>query len=221
MLSASLYFRNLKRKRSKTSTVSKKSRSSRNEDKLVNSDKYVVRRPSLPRTTGEAGDKSLYLSIQFTEKDDQAAVYYKNDAERFSQPNSLKLKSFLLYNVTIEMRPAHRELVYVVLGGKRYNCFYKQGNDVENGSKWTFVWSTHGIRQTERKQRSVLPCVIKFESCKELHFQLLVKFYCDDEVRPYGGKPLSSIDLDCSFIGKDRDRRLAMDNLEFVCFENS
>ena len=80
------------------------------------------------------------------------------------------------------------------------------GNPIEDGkSVYNFKWSSHLIKITERKHRTVLPCTIKFKSYKELNFNILVKFYSNDEIAHYSGEPLSFIDVDCKVAsGKEK-----------------
>ena len=59
----------------------------------------------------------------------------------------------------------------------------------------SFAWSTKHIKITQRKHRSVLPCVIKFRGYKELQFEVLIKFYESEESLHYTGVPLSSLGL--------------------------
>ena len=66
----------------------------------------------------------------------------------------------------------------------------------EDGKTYcSFIWSTKHIKITQRKYRSVLPCVIKFKGYKELDFEVLVKFYENEENLHYSGVPLSSLGL--------------------------
>ena len=91
------------------------------------------------------------------------AILYKNDEDRFSHQVTLKLKTSYLYNVIIEVENMKQKLMYVGLGGKLYNCFKMIEKADENITVYGFVWSTDKIQFTQRKHRSILPCVFKFQ----------------------------------------------------------
>ena len=125
-------------------------------------------------------------------------VVYKDDKDRFSQRFTMKLKTFFLYRVRFEI-DQDEMISYVMIGGKKYNCFYLM-EDASDGTRvFEFVWSTDNILQTKRKHRSILPCVIQFNSHKKIRFRLLVKFYEQGEWCHYTGKTLKLIDLQVQF----------------------
>ena len=167
---------------------------SRNTLKVHGHAKTAQKRiPSIASSCGEEQILAVYLRMR--EKSlPRSPVFYKNDEHRFSQQMTLKLKTFFLYDVVLEVND-NQNLVYVVLGGKTYNCFKVVENSAESTRLYTFVWSTSNIRPTKRSHRSVLPCAMKFKGYKELRFDLLVKFYYNDEDVRYSGIPLSFIDL--------------------------
>ena len=126
----------------------------------------------------------------------------------------MKLKICVLYHVSVEVK-SDQEIVFVTLGGKKYNRF----NIVQSTDKYTklfsFVWSTHGITTTNRKHRSVLPCVVKLKPYKELKFDLLVKFYDDVTcVNHFTGIPLSLISLECE-VAKGKEKNTILNNKFF------
>ena len=110
----------------------------------------------------------------------------------------------------------NQNLVYVVLGGKTYNCFKVSENSADSTRFFSFVWSTSNIRPTKRSHRSVLPCALKFKGYKELKFNLLVKFYYNDEDVRYSGIPLSFIDLEIG-VGE----QTTLNSISFECNCNS
>ena len=128
-------------------------------------------------------------------------MFYKNDQDRFSQKITLKLKTFYLYDVVVEVNE-DQKLSHVTLGGKKYNAFRTMDNPDNATRVYKFVWSTGNIRTTRRSHRSVLPCVVKFSGYQEVAFDLLVKFYYKEETVRYTGIPLSLIDLQVS-VGKE------------------
>ena len=88
-------------------------------------------------------------------------------------------------------------------------------NPEEDGKTvYNFVWSSHMIKITDRKHRTILPCCIKFKPYKELNFKILVKFYNNDEIAHYRGEPLSFIDLECK-VGSGKEKATILNNMRF------
>lgn len=96
---------------------------------------------------------------------------------------------------------------YVVLGGRKHEKLQVIRNPDEDQAKsvYNFVWSTKQMKITNRKYRTVLPCVIKFKPYKELSFDMQVKFYTNEEIAHYTGEPLQFLDLDCK-VGSGKDK---------------
>ena len=125
-------------------------------------------------------------------------MFYTNEEGRFSQPCSLKLKTQFLYELRLEV-DQDEMLTRFTIGGKVYNCFTKYKHLGRGTVGYSFVWSTHNIKATGRKHRSVLPCSVRFRWRKELKFDMLVKFYEDQEdPKLFIGSPLTAIDLHVS-----------------------
>ena len=146
-------------------------------------------------------EKSLNVTIQIQEKveDDNDfqkgyTVLYKDDEDRFSQQCTLKLKTFSLYNISLEVTE-DEDLVYIDIGGKQYNCFKLFDNRDNLTKVYMFTWSTDNIKPTQRKYRAILPVAMKFKGYEELNFQLSVKFYYSNDVLHFSGKTLTSIDV--------------------------
>ena len=168
--------------------------------------------------------KILRVTIRITEKKENDSlpenVFYKLDESRFRQQFTLKLKTFSKYNINIEVEP-YQDLIYVKLGGRRYEKVVKlNSHDGDEKAIYAFIWSTKQIRTTERKHRTVLPCEIKFRQYKEIEFDIMVKFYNNCEIAPYIGKPLSSINLDCT-LSNSNESFSVVHNIELTtCAEN-
>ena len=122
------------------------------------------------------------------------SVLYKNDELRFSQQCTLKLKTFTLYDIAVEVAN-DQHLIHMDIGGKIYNCFKLYDNPDNSTKVYVFTWSTAKINPTERKHRTILPVEMKFKGYKELKFQFSVKFYYKDEVLHFSGLPLTLIDV--------------------------
>ena len=58
------------------------------------------------------------------------------------------------------------------------------------------MWPTDGIKTTERKHRTVVPCVVKLLGHDDICFNLQVKFYDCEEVEHYTGHLLKSVRVD-------------------------
>ena len=160
--------------------------------------------PSLSENVGKESTVHMCIYIQesSTSKEHMAdQVVYKDDEDRFSQRFTMKLKTFSLYTISLEL-DKDEIISYVILGGKKYNCFYMIENKVDRTRIFKFVWSTDNILSTKRSHRSILPCVIKFKSYRELRFNLLVKFYERKEWIRYTGTSLKLIDMQVQ-LGKD------------------
>ena len=146
-----------------------------------------------------SGSTLLNNSLHLEEKADRGSgiVFYSDDQYRFSQQYSLKLKIGTLYNVCVIVHK-NEMLMKFSVGGKTYNCFKKfEQNDKSDQDfvGFAFVWCTETIRTTKRNHRSVLPCSMKFRGRREIHFNLLTKFYENYNSRLYVGNPLTSVDL--------------------------
>ena len=139
------------------------------------------------------------------------AILYKNDEDRFSHQTTLKIKTSYLYNVIIEVENTKHKLVYVSLGGKVYNCFKMVEKADENVTVYGFVWSTDEIQVTQRKQRSILPCVFKFQRQKELSVSFSMKFYDKYENNHYTGTPLNCVHLEGSYGKKTMLKSISFD----------
>ena len=141
-------------------------------------------------------ETTVSIQLHLYERNEPSHVMYKKDEDRFSQEITLKLKTFTLYNVLLEVDNNDDLLMYVILGGKKYNCFKMIEKPEGNGRIFGFVWSTDNIKVTERKHRSTLPCVLGFKDHRELLLSLSIKFYEKEEFSRYTGTPLSTIHLD-------------------------
>ena len=149
----------------------------------------------------DGNETPLTVAIQIQEKVQDGigfkignAVLYKSDEERFSQQCTLKLKTFSLYTIILEVNK-DKDLIHIDIGGRRYNCFKLFDSPDNTIKKYMFTWSTDNIKPTQRKYRTILPIEIKFEGYEELNFQLSVKFYYSDDVLHFSGKPLNVIDV--------------------------
>ena len=101
------------------------------------------------------------------------------------------------------------------MGNRKCEQYEVMNNPVEDGKTvYNFTWSSHLIKITDRKHRTVLPCVIKFKPYKELNFKILVKFYNNDEIAHYSGEPLSFIDLDCK-VGSGKEKATILNMMRF------
>lgn len=166
-----------------------------------------------PLLSSYGTEKELKVTIRFTEKSERnensGAVYFKDDEKRFSQQHTLKLKTLTEYNVVIDVEPA-QEVSYVVLGGRKHDKLQSSQNvGGANASVYKFVWSTRSNQPTDRKYRTILPCIIKFKPYKELRFNMLAKFYSNTELAHYTGEELHFLDLDCRVgTGKDKSTKM-------------
>ena len=84
---------------------------------------------------------------------------------------------------------------YLMIGGTKFDANMTNMTKDDGKIFCSFVWSTKYIKTTQRKYRTILPCIIKFRGYKELHFEVLVKFYESEEVLHYTGVPLNSLGL--------------------------
>ena len=195
MFSASLFVRKwgskrLKKKWRRNGTKIKKKdlvvSSEQNVDEQM-SDTFVNIRLN-SKSEKDVGDDEKTSSSNF--------VFFKDDEDRFSEQYTVKLQTCKKYVVSVE---TNQLLTYVILGGKKYNCFKCITYANSSLNVYQFVWSTNGIKTTARKHRSVLPCVIKFQTLKQIKFNLSTKFYQADEKNHLFGCGLSSICLHCKF----------------------
>ena len=151
----------------------------------------------------EVGEDWMNGGLNFS----KGVVYYKDDEERFSQQHTVKLKTQQMYTVTLE---SDQIIMYVTLGGKTYNCFKMMTSSSSNVKVYQFVWLTKGLKITERKHRTVLSCIIKFQHYEELKFDLLTKFYESDDINHVSeGQGLSSIRLEC-VVGCTKNSKTAL-----------
>ena len=162
-------------------------------------------------------EKNMTIHMHLFEKDEtdsnlftkSPAVLYKNDEDRFSHEITLKLKTFSRYNVIFEVDDKDHQLMYVSLGGKVYNCFKMiEKTDVR---VYGFVWRTDRIQVTQRKHRSILPCLFEFKGYNELSIDLSAKFYDKDEESRYTGTALSAIHMSSSFGKKTFLKNISFD----------
>ena len=86
-------------------------------------------------------------------------------------------------------------LSYLKIGGIKHDDNMTRRRTEDGKTFCSFAWSTKHIKTTQRKYRSILPFVVKFKGYKEIHFEVLVKFYENKEVLHYTGVPLSSLVL--------------------------
>lgn len=170
--------------------------------------KSKSRSPERPRLTSAYGtETTLKVTVRMREKgvenEGPGTVYYKDDQDRFTQQHTIKLKTFSEYDVKVVVEPP-QEISFLVLGGRRYENI-KLVNQDDMKSVYRFIWSTEKIKTTDRKYRTVLPCVIKFKPYKELIFNMQAKFYTSEEVAHYTGNRLKFLDLDCA-VGTGKDK---------------
>ena len=159
--------------------------------------------------------KELRILIKMSETTDASGisnssdVLYNEDKDRFSQKYTLNLNIFSLYRISMEMDSTVK-LMFVSLGRKKYfnilpGNFEKEYFEIvekaETGKKiYSFVYSTDKVEATERHHRTVLPCSIMFDGCREIKFQLLVNFMCNNNTNEHDlGVPLSQIHLHATF----------------------
>ena len=107
---------------------------------------------------------------------------------------TLKLKTFSEYNVQLEVCPS-LTISYLKIGGMRYDANMTKVKKEDGKTFCSFTWSTDHIKTTQRKYRTILPCAIRFSGYKEIQFEVLVKFYENEEILHYTGLPLSSLGL--------------------------
>ena len=154
----------------------------------------------------------LNITIEIKEREkkneDGNPVFYKHDEGRFRNENTLKLKTLSEYNVNIDVEPP-QDIIYVKMGGRRHETFYNDGT-----TGCSFVWSTQGMKETERKYRTILPCAIKFKEFKELQFELLSKFYSQEEIVHYHGIRLSSLEIE-SVVTYNKKTKAGLHNVTF------
>ena len=94
----------------------------------------------------------------------------------------------------MEVRPS-LSISYLKIGGARYDANMINMKKEDEKTFCNFTWSTSYIKTTQRKYRSILPCVIKFRGYKEQRFEILVKFYENEETPHYSGIPLSYLGI--------------------------
>ena len=94
-------------------------------------------------------------------------------------------------------------MVYIKLGGILWNNFLVVPNPRKHSTKvdYTFLWNTDMMKLTARKNRTVLPFVVKLVNHAEIEFVAMVKFYDEDTVNHSKGVPLSFLSLDNSETG--------------------
>ena len=107
---------------------------------------------------------------------------------------TLKLKICSEYNVQLEVSPS-LTISYLIIGGAEYDASMTKINKEDGQTFCSLRWSTERIKPTQRKYRTILPCVIRFSGYKEIQFEVLVKFYENEEILHYTGVPLSSLGL--------------------------
>ena len=107
---------------------------------------------------------------------------------------TLKLKTCYEYNVQFEVSPS-LSISYLIIGGAKYDASMTKIKKEDGKTFCSLRWSTERIKTTQRKYRTILPCVIRFSGYKEIQFEVLVKFYKPDEGLHYSGMPLSSLGL--------------------------
>ena len=118
MFNTALFLRSWKKKKRKLKRNREDDSGNKKECKCEH------RRISSIRLIPHEGERSLNVTIRMSDMaaDNVQTVFYKDDQQRFSQRYSLKLKTYSLYNVFIEVRPL-MDVTYVVLGGKKNDCF--------------------------------------------------------------------------------------------------
>ena len=182
----------------------------RNFRKFSTKRKKAFRRPSERFKSLSADDTEFVLTLTINEQiqhnGDNESVFYKDDEDRFQKRYTLKLKTFSDYIISIEVKPA-LQIAYLKLGGWKYEEPKATSTDpAEPETFYRFNWSTNGIDITQRKYRTIVPCVIKFRGYKELSFKLSVKFYDNEEDTHYSGIPFSSLCLD-GVLASNKDSR--------------
>ena len=171
-----------------------------------------------------AEKKALDITIRMHERNEDEenvgisfkkgnAVLYKDDKDRFNQQCTLKLKTFSLYAISLEVNQG-QDLVYAEIGGKKYNCFKLYDNPDNSTKVYMFTWSTQNVQPTQRKYRTILPVVMKFKHYAELTFNLSVKFYYKDNVLHFSGLPLNLIDIHAQ-VGVGDLHQTVMNGLSF------
>ena len=86
-------------------------------------------------------------------------------------------------------------IAYLKIAGIKYDANMFKLMKEDGKTFISFSWSSKHIKPTLRKHRTILPFVIKFRGYKELHFEVLVKFYESEEALHYTGLPLTSLGL--------------------------
>ena len=91
------------------------------------------------------------------------------------------------------------QLSYLKLGEVYWNKFQEQPKSDHDKKRveYSFIWRTDKVAATERKHRSVLPCVIKLKRHEEIRFVVLVKFYDEINDNHIYGTPLKFLTLNC------------------------
>lgn len=114
------------------------------------------------------------------DKPPQRSLFYKHEEfARFSHTPTLKMLTRSDYEVSIQVEP-FLELKFIKIGGVEHDRFKIVKQDPEDDTKLAhnFVWSTpRCLELNERKYRTIIPCVMKFQGKNKLLFDLMVKFY--------------------------------------------
>ena len=160
----------------------------------------VLQRPLTRFKSLSVDDSEFVLTIKIDERSMinkmDESVFYKDDESRFKNRYTLKLRTFSDYIISLEVKPI-LQIAYIKFGGFKYEdpkATSIDSNDPK--SLYRFNWSADNISITERKFRTIVPCIIKFRGYKELTFKLSVKFYSNEESAHFNGIPFSSLSLD-------------------------
>jgi len=142
------------------------------------------------------GEIKCKVALKITKKKDGTPVFYKQDGERFTNQETLKMQTATDYVVKLEITPSI-ELLTLKFAGVEYP--FDALNNAESDAKavYQLTWSTHGIDPTLSRHRADVPCAIKCKGYKELDFKLQIKFYTtEDSKHAVWGQKLSSLNVD-------------------------
>eukprot|EP00111_Clytia_hemisphaerica_P018369 TCONS_00054318-protein len=190
---------NVENRKSTFTPENRKSRSSLSNTNLTSSQNSNINNGNNKQNIASYGSQTQFkASFTISRDKDDTPACFKQDGERFTNEQTLKLYSAADYTVKMEIAP-NMELLYIKFGG--VETPFKSTNDPEKDQKsiYQFLWSTKGIDPTENRHRTDVLCSMKFKNFKEIEFRLQVKFYTLQKMKhATWGEKLNSISMDCT-----------------------
>ncbi|XP_046371790.1 CB1 cannabinoid receptor-interacting protein 1-like [Haliotis rufescens] len=137
--------------------------------------------------------------LAFTKQPKDEPVYQKQDGQRFSVCNTIKLNVNSTYTVSVVIRP-QRTLLRLQIQGENLGLNQvKPERDDDDSCKYQASWVTVGFEQSKSAERKELPVVLEMSNGVYMKLALQCKFYPEEETQHcHWGQPLHNIEYECN-----------------------